>query len=344
MGKISDALQKVMQERECQTRQVAYKVTVQTKQKKDPFPVFDKEDKQRKIMPEPQSLRRTAPISRLNLEDRLRQKERVHVVKAANDSGIDPRVVAYYDYNSPVAEQYRTLRTNVKSYLRKTIASNKLKRTRQLAGPRIVTITSSIQGEGKTVTAVNLAVCLAHDFESRVLLIDCDLRRGSVDRMLNVPHAPGLLEMFEDKIQWPDAFHQTKINNLFVIPTGDISKKPAEMLGSRKMRMIIERLRAERFTYIILDTPPLLPFTDAGVLGAQTDGVIMVVQSRRTQQHTVRKANECLRQAQAQVLGFVLTHSDRGGSDFYGNYYYYQYNQRKELTKSSQRKQVSTVR
>jgi capsular exopolysaccharide synthesis family protein len=265
---------------------------------------------------------------KITLEERLMQQERIHVVRATDDSGIDPRVVSYYDYFSPMSEQYRTLRTNIKAYLKKMITTGKLKMTRPAGSPRILTITSSMQGEGKTVTTANLGVSLAHDFENKVLLVDCDLRRGSLGRVFNIKTNPGLCDVLTGTVEISKAIQPTKINNLFIIPEGDALVKPSELLGSKNMRAFIERLKNEAFNYILIDTPPLIPFTDAGILGAQTDGVLLVVQARKTQAHNVKKAKDFLDQTHSRILGFVLTHADYSHPDFYGDYYYYYTNQK----------------
>jgi capsular exopolysaccharide synthesis family protein len=173
------------------------------------------------------------------------------------------------------------------------------------------------------VTATNLAVSLAHDLESKVLLIDCDLRKGTVDNLLNVSHRPGLSEYLNDKAELNSVIHKTKIHNLFVIPAGDTLTTPSELLGSKKMKALLETLKTHSFSYIILDTPPVLPFSDAAVLGAQTDGVLLVVKSRKTQAHTVRKTKESLQNGRANLLGFILTQADHASMPYYGDYYYY---------------------
>ena len=330
MGKISDALQKVMHEREKQKREEEKQVI------KAPEPrVVSKRPVNWEPKKYDQSLIKSAATlkekvinTKLTLEQRLRMKERMYLVNATNNSGVDAKVVAYHDYFSPLAEQYRTLRTNVKSCLKKLRSPAKLKMTRPIANTRTVAITSSVQGEGKTVTATNLAVSLAHDLDTKVLLIDCDLRKGMADNLLNMPHKPGLAEFLADHAGGNDVIYQTKINNLCLIPAGEMPHNPSELLGSKRMKMLLESLRVQGYNYIVLDTPPIFPFADAGVLGTQTDGVILVVQSRKTQAHTVRKTKEFLAHSRVNILGFVLTSAD-SNAPVYGNYYHY-YNNKKD--------------
>ncbi|UCC94526.1 MAG: CpsD/CapB family tyrosine-protein kinase [Candidatus Omnitrophota bacterium] len=324
MGKMSDALKKVMEEREKQRQQdLAGSSGVSVATESEPEPVARREVS----LKEPPTPYRKTPqevvsSKKNNLEEFLkRRRDRFYVAKATDNSGIDPRVVTYFDYSSPLSEQYRILRTNVKSYLTKKSTFHKVTSVKPVASPRILTLTSSVQGEGKTITAANLAVCLAHDLECKILLVDCDLRRGSIHALFNVNPKPGLSDILTGKVQPQEAIVPTKIPNLFVIPGGQAPHNPSELLGSKKMRAAIEALKSESFSYIILDTPPLLPFTDAGVLGTQTDGVILVVQAQRTHAPVVKKAKELLGQAHAKLLGFVLTKADYYIPDFYSRYY-----------------------
>jgi len=325
MGKISDALNKVMKEREMQKKQGSASRRPEVpepefipKAVEPPLPESALATVSRSV-----SLRRSLREVKLSLEDRLRHREHINVVDTSDDSGIDARVVTYHNYHSPLSEQYRSLRINVKSFFKKTTPSGKIKIATSATTPHTFVISSAIQGEGKTVTAVNLGVSLANDFETKVLLVDCDLRKGSIDTLLHIRHKPGLFDLIAGKATVHDVIHQTKINNLFVIPTGDTPLKPSELLGSRRMRMILEQLRGEKFSYIILDTPPSIPFSDAGILGSQVDGVVLVVQSQKTQASTVKKAIESLGHAHAKVLGCVLTQVEQPSPGIYGHYYYY---------------------
>ncbi|RKY31468.1 MAG: capsular biosynthesis protein [Candidatus Omnitrophota bacterium] len=310
MGKISEALKKVMEEREKQKqlqREAIMRASVERKEEKSP-----KESSPQKA-------------KKIPLEERFKIKEQLYIVKPKDNSEIDARVVVYSDYSSPISEQYRILRTNIKSSLTKARASKKISTTKPATSPYIFTITSALHGEGKTVTAVNLAVALASDLESRVLLIDCDLRNGEIHKLLNLNYKPGLSEILTGDFDWSVALHRTLIRNLFIIPRGQPPSNPSELLGSKKMRLILERLKVEEFTYIILDTPPLLTFTDATILGVQTEGVVMVVEAQRTRAHIVKKAKEFLEQTHSRFLGFILTKVDHYTPDFYGYYYHYHY-------------------
>ena len=266
-------------------------------------------------------------LSREHLEEAMKRFKigTYFIAKAKDASGIDPRLVTYHDYHSPVAEQYRILRTNVKSRLFKNNGASKTHTLKSAKLAQIFTVSSSLHSEGKTVTSINLSIALAKDLEARVLLIDCDLRNGQVHKLLNLNEGPGLSEALTSSDDHQFSIHKTNLENLFVIPRGQIPQNPSELLGSKRMRLLLEKLKTELFSYIILDTPPVIPFTDAGVLSAQTEGVILVVQAHRTKSELVQKTKELLEHSRSKLLGFILTQADYYVPNMYGYYHYYRY-------------------
>jgi len=194
-----------------------------------------------------------------------------------------------------VAEQYRILRTNLMA----------LENHKPL---RAVSITSSIHNEGKSISAINLALSMAQDLnKKKILLIDADMRRGKVHKYLGVDGETGLSDILGNATDADNAVINIKgAENLFVLPAGKAPNNPAELLGSMKFRNLMSRLK-ERFDYIILDTPPVVPVTDAGVIGSLVDGVIMVVQAGRTQKGVIKHSEGLLRQANARLLGYIVT-------------------------------------
>lgn len=216
------------------------------------------------------------------------------IAKKTVDSQIDPRIVAFYDSHSPVTEQYRTLRTNIQS----------LKSEKPI---KALIITSATHSEGKTITAINLAISMANDLNKKnILLVDADLRRAKITKYLGITAETGLADLLTNGANVDDALLNIGINNLTILPAGKIPHNPAELLGSMKMRNLITILKA-KYDYIIFDTPPVIPVTDAGVLGSQTDGVIMVIKASRTQKGVVEHAETLLKQVQAKLLGYILT-------------------------------------
>ncbi len=341
MGKISDALRKVQEQREqekLRVKQTAVEVMTKTEkdqlQKVAPKTDVDVTEKPRPEKPVVAKKKPTTTFQKgkeklLTLEDKLRLREQLSVARVKDSSGVDPRVVVYHDYSSPVAEQYRILRTNLKSQLKKMSNGSKLSMARASAPTKVITITSALHNEGKSVTAANLATALAKDLESKVLLVDCDLRKGTIHHLLNVNGEYGLSDILANDFDYSVGLQQTQQENLFVIPSGHTPDNPSELLGSRKMKAFLERVKAEPFDFVILDTPPVTHFTDAGLLAYQTDGVMMVVQSQRTQSALVQKARAFLAHSHSKFLGFVLTQVENYNPILYGYYYSY-YNRRNE--------------
>ena len=234
---------------------------------------------------------RITRLEKLDTQDEVKYQ---FIAKKTVDSKIDPRIVTFYESDSPVAEQFRTLRTNLLA-----LNSNK--------PIKAVTLTSSINGEGKTVSSINLAISMAQDLnKKRILLVDADLRRGRVHKYLGITPEIGLTDLLLDGNNLDDAFVNIGINNLTILPAGKVANNPAELLGSMKFKNLLSLLK-EKFDYIILDTPPIIPVTDAGLIGALTDGVIMIVQAGRTQRGIIKHAEGLLKQAQAKPLGYIMT-------------------------------------
>lgn len=220
-------------------------------------------------------------------------KNKSYSVKATDDSGIDPRIITYFDPNAAISEQYRSLRTNI-------LLNNHSRPLKTIA------VCSSLQGEGKTITAVNLSITMARDLDRTVLLVDCDLRGGKTHQLLALNPVTGLSDVLTDGAELESAFCRTAINNLTVLPRGDIPHNPSELLSSKKMKRLLEELKS-KFDYIILDSPPVVPLTDGCVLGSQADGVLFIVQAHKTPRRLVKQAQNMLEHVHAKILGFVLT-------------------------------------
>ena len=224
---------------------------------------------------------------------KIKEQDQI-VVKKMGDSNVDSRLIAYFDPKSPITEQYKILRTNMLS-LQKAKAM------------KTIVVTSSIHSEGKTVTAINLAIAMAQVIHKpKILLVDADLRRGRLARYLGVKQQIGLSELLNEQASQEDALFNIDLDNLTFIASGAVPANPVELLGSDKMRNLLVDWKSQ-FDHIIIDTPPLISVTDPGILGAQADGVLMVVQAGRTQRGIVRHATELLNQAHARLLGYVLT-------------------------------------
>jgi len=226
---------------------------------------------------------------------RIQKKPEVeYVVKKVANTKIESHIVSFHDPASPIGEQYKIIRTNIQS----------LGATKNL---KTFVITSSINGEGKTVTSVNLAMTMAHDLNNKkILLIDADMRKGKTAKYLGINLSPGLSDILKGDIEAEQTFVSPGIDNLTVIPSGKVPRNPSELLGSKKMKVLLESLRS-RFDYIFIDTPPVVPVTDSCILGAMVDGVILVIQAGRAQRDVIKHAEHRLNQAHAKSIGYIMT-------------------------------------
>jgi tyrosine-protein kinase Etk/Wzc len=209
--------------------------------------------------------------------------------------------------DDPTSEAYRTLRTNV------TFVSAE-QRALQL-----ICVTSPGPGDGKSTTAANLAITLAQQ-GAHTLLVDADLRRPLVHRAFNLVQEPGLTDVLVGKAALPEAVRPGVIPNLDVLPGGALPPNPSELLGSEAMRRLLEQLRSQ-YDSVIFDTPPALAVTDATVLAAGTDAVILVLWAGETEEAAAQRAVEMFRRVQARVAGSVLNGVGKQRDRYYQYYY-----------------------
>ncbi|HNS02993.1 MAG TPA: CpsD/CapB family tyrosine-protein kinase [Anaerolineae bacterium] len=208
------------------------------------------------------------------------------------------------------AEAYRVLRTNLQfSALDKPLAT--------------LICTSAAPGEGKSTTISNLATVMAQS-DKRVVLVDADLRRPSLHKLLKLPNNVGLSTALLDKGRDPGVYLQaTDVPNLRVMTTGPIPPNPAEMLNSARMHEMIEVLKGEA-DVVLFDTPPVLAVADTSILASQVDGALLVVWAGKTRGELLAQAVERLQSVGVQPLGVVLNKlAQRKGGYYYSNYYYY---------------------
>jgi len=210
---------------------------------------------------------------------------------------------------SPTSEAYRVLRTNL--------------RFSGIENPSgALLITSAGPAEGKTTTAANLAVAVAQSGR-RVILLDCDLRRPTIDKCFGLTNNEGLSSLFlNDTTTLESVMQPTKLDTLQVITSGPIPPNPAELLDSNRMRRILDTLRSQA-DLLIIDSPPVLAVADASILGARCSGALLVIDAGRTRSDVARRAVETLNKIGTKVLGVVLNriNARRAAGDYY--YYYY---------------------
>ena len=211
-----------------------------------------------------------------------------------------------------IREAYKTLRTNVSFAL----AGEE--------GCKVIVVTSSLQGEGKSITAANLAISYAMT-DRKVLLVDCDLRRPKLARLMQINGKVGLSNLIMQPRLLEKAIISTNIRGLDVILSGDIPPNPSELLGSPRMQRLLEGLR-EAYDFIILDSPPVNMVTDAVVLAPESDGVLFLVRAGHSERGAVLHAVEQLEYAKAKILGFVLNDVDMEKTHYgYKKYRYSRY-------------------
>lgn len=224
---------------------------------------------------------------------------------------ISPMVITHHDPGAIASEAFRVLRTNLQFMgLDKPV--------------KTILITSATPGEGKTTTAINLAIAFAQT-GAKVLLVDADLRRPTVAKVLGLENWKGLTSALLTQDEPEEFLAQTQINGLSVLTSGPLPPNPAELVGSGRMERLLQHL-AEQFDVVIVDTPPVLAVTDACVLAPKVDGVLMVVRSGKVEREKAVRAKEALTAVKANLLGAVLGDVDSKHGE--GYYYYYSSDER----------------
>jgi capsular exopolysaccharide synthesis family protein len=189
--------------------------------------------------------------------------------------------------------------------------------------PRTLLITSTIQGEGKTLVAANLATVMAKAEPGGVLLVDSDLRRPCIWKMFSGPKEPGLSNFLVGEIEELPVV-ETMVPNLFVLPAGIIPPDPSELLGSERMVEMLARAK-ERFARVILDSPPLIAVTDGAILSTHVDGVLMLIKAEATPRKLAIDAVDRLHELKAPLLGAVFNNMLIQRHGYYYHYYYHRY-------------------
>ncbi|MGE0127189.1 MAG: CpsD/CapB family tyrosine-protein kinase [Blastocatellales bacterium] len=274
--------------------------------------------------------------SRQTETQRLREELSLHAVARASreipierlvTSRLHQRLIVLTEPTAPECEQYRTLRTQLFHAAEK----------RQT---QIVVITSALAGEGKTSTTLNLALAVAQSKENRVLVIDGDLRRPNVATYLGMRPKVGLSEVLKGEVETLDSIVCLDEPELYVLPISRESANPTELLSSERFAETVRELR-DYFDFILIDSPPVMPFADARLLSNHSDAVILVVRAEKAPYETVEKAVEVL--PSGRILGVVLNDAQHiRETDYYD--YYYSYTQREQRRRTLLGKLSSRVR
>ncbi len=230
--------------------------------------------------------------------------------------------IGFESDNSSIAEAFRKLRTNLQFL---TVDNP----------PRVIVVTSSSPHEGKSTTAINIALALA-EAEHEVVLVDGDMRRPSVDRYLDLVGSVGFSTVLSGGASLDEVLQKTKFPRLTVLTSGASPPNPSELLGSQAAKNVLAELR-ERFDYVVVDSSPLLAVTDGAILAANSDGALVMARFGQTKRDHLTHAIGNLRDVGATVLGAVFTMTPtRGGNQYSYNYSYSYYGEdRRDSAKGS---------
>src|SRR4051812_8883946 len=210
--------------------------------------------------------------------------------RIVQDTRLDPLLVAALSPDAHASEQYRALRMRVSH-------------TDHSLPVHVILVTSPGRREGKTLTAANLALTMAQDFQRRICVVDADLRHSRLHRLFGLADGPGLTDVLTGRSTLSDALTRLEDQQITLLPAGSASAHPAELLGSPGMRHMIDTLRAE-FDRVIIDAPAAGPLADLGILTPLADRVVLVVRAGYTTKPAIHEAVASI--GQPRLLGIVL--------------------------------------
>lgn len=217
---------------------------------------------------------------------------------------------------SPVSEAYRAVRTNIQF-------ANIDKDT------KTILVTSATPGEGKSTTLSNVAITLA-DAGNKVLIMDCDFRKPKVHKTFEISNAVGITDLLLSGEDFQAHVHKAIHKNLHILTAGRVPSNPSEILDSKTMKQFIEHLKTF-YDFILIDTPPVLPVTDAVILSTYVDKVILVCASGEVAIDYAKRAKESLDKVGADILGVVINKINIKSRN---HYYYYYYHEKKKGKKN----------
>ncbi|MBR0112661.1 MAG: CpsD/CapB family tyrosine-protein kinase [Clostridia bacterium] len=224
---------------------------------------------------------------------------------------IEQRKTLHTNLNFAAAEAYKMLRTNIFFSLPDDKKCH------------IIGVTSSVRGEGKSTTAINLSYSLA-EAGKKVLLIDADMRLPSIAKKMEIPNDLGLSDILVnagDKVGI--SIHKTLVHeNWHIITSGSIPPNPSELLGSGRMKKLVGAL-SEKYDFIVVDLPPVTVVTDATILSPVLDGIAVVVKENSTDKRALNECVRLLKMSEAKILGFIMTSVKEDNATYrkYGSYY-----------------------
>jgi len=234
------------------------------------------------------------------------------------------KLIAHNNPKSPIAESFRTLRTNLSF----SATDRPVK---------VLLITSAGPQDGTSVVASNLAVVMAQA-GGRVLIVDGDLRNPTMHKFFNLDNSQGLTNLLVQDLDLKEAAHSTEIDGVWIVPSGPIPPNPSELLGSQKMKAFLEKVSVQYDT-VILDAPPVIAVTDAAVLAPLVDGVVLVVKAGSSRIDMVKEAKQQLEKANARIIGVVLNEVKTRREDYR---YYYCYRGKDKASEAAMLKRESS--
>jgi len=197
------------------------------------------------------------------------------------------------DPRGPIAEQFRQLRNSITAL-------------NPEGAPRTIVMASALRGEGKTVATINLGLAMSEVPNTRVLLVDGDMHRPGLEDYLGLPRRQGLVEVIRGTCPIDRAIRATSVEGVSVLGPGELPKNPSELLGSDRVKMVLGSFK-QRFKYILIDTPEASTISDASMLGALADGIVLVVRLGKTPRNLVEETYNRLEALGGNVLGTLLT-------------------------------------
>jgi capsular exopolysaccharide synthesis family protein len=246
-------------------------------------------------------------IARSERRRRRKYQQQIEELVRRKLTNLDPR--------SPIVESYRSIRSNI----RYASTNGDLKS---------LLITSSVPGEGKSLTISNLAITFAKS-GTKSVLVDCDLHRPRLHHMFGVDKSPGISELLTDQIEGNSmeekierALVKTEVDNLYILPSGKLPPNPGDLLASENTAKIISFLRSE-FEFVLIDAPPLGPVSDISALADKVDSTVLLIRAGRTKKPIISHSKDKLDALEVKVVGAIMNEIDprnRRYSDYYYNY------------------------
>ena len=253
-----------------------------------------------------EALEKANQLRESSARDRI---EKLDLIKEVNPAKTGNKNIATLDYpDSPIAEEFRRLKSMI---IRETKADFL----------NSIMITSSIDSEGKSTVALNLAVSMAQELDHSILLVDADLRKPMLHEYLGIEYEYGLSDYLTGDIDLSEILIRTGIGNLVFLPAGHSVNNPVELLSSKKMHALVKELKQRYMDrYIFIDTPPILSFSEGITIASYVDGIVFIVKERRAQKKTIEDALDMVKERK--VLGIVYNYvNDVNLNGYYSNYY-----------------------